>query len=542
MAIFEPSPHLSCLPQQISCAHRQPQNCNDYVALANIPHALPRRRRRGARHERKPWAIVFLYRKGVGSRSDPAQRTKAVVPVKRNSDELDFLPAALEIVETPPSPAGRAVGAVIIAIFCLSLIWACLGRIDIVASATGKIVTNSRAKIIQPFETGVIRAIRVQDGQSVKVGDALIELDPTINEAERDRLLGDLIASQLDIARLRAGLAEGPDPVAEFNPPQDARPELVAMQRRFLIDQTAERRAKLAAARYQIQQKEAEVSTIEATINKLETIIPVVQQRADIRKELFEHQTGSKITYLEDLRALLDSKQELEVQKSRLGEARAALAAVTESRAQIDAEYRRNLSSDLAEAERKAAGIAKDLDKINERTRLQVLTSPVDGVVQQLAVHTVGGVVTPAQALLVVVPSDSPLEIEATVSNRDIGFVHNRQQAEIKVDTFNFTRYGLLQGKVLGVSRDSVTRDKPQNKTNQTVQGAEATSSEPPGQELSYVARISLNRVQMQIENGLVDLLPGMAVTVEIKTGSRRIISYLLSPLLRYGQESMRER
>ena len=471
-----------------------------------------------------------------------SQRAKAIVPVKRNSDELDFLPAALEIVETPPSPAGRAVGAVIIAIFCLSLIWACLGRIDIVASATGKIITNSRAKIIQPFETGVIRAIRVQDGQSVKVGDALIELDPTINEAERDRLLGDLIASQLDIARLRAGLAEGPDPVAEFNPPQDARPELVAMQRRFLIDQTAERRAKLAAARYQIQQKEAEVSTIDATIKKLETIIPVVQQRADIRKELFEHQTGSKITYLEDLRALLDSKQELEVQKSRLGEARAALAAVTELRAQLDAEYRRNLSSDLAEAERKAGGTAKDLDKINERTRLQVLTSPVDGVVQQLAVHTVGGVVTPAQALLVVVPSESPLEIEAAVSNRDIGFVHKGQPAEIKVDTFNFTRYGLLQGQVLGVSRDSVTRDKPQNKTNQTVQGAEATSSEPPGQELSYVARISLNRARMQVENGLVDLLPGMAVTVEIKTGSRRIISYLLSPLLRYGQESLRER
>ena len=171
-----------------------------------------------------------------------------------------------------------------------------------------------------------------------------------------------------------------------------------------------------------------------------------------------------------------------------------------------------------------------------------MLTSPVDGVVQQLAVHTVGGVVTPAQALLVVVPSDSPLEIEATVSNRDIGFVHQGQQAEIKVDTFNFTRYGLLKGKVLGVSRDSVTRDKPQNKTGQAVQGAEATSSEPLGQELSYVARISLNRTQMQVENGLVDLLPGMAVTAEIKTGSRRIISYLLSPLLRYGQESLRER
>ena len=161
---------------------------------------------------------------------------------------------------------------------------------------------------------------------------------------------------------------------------------------------------------------------------------------------------------------------------------------------------------------------------------------------QQLAVHTKGGVVTPAQALLVVVPVDSHLEIEAMVSNRDIGFVHVGQRAEIKVDTFSFTRYGLLHGEVLNVSQDAITREKPQDKSNEKAPGAETTTSEPKGQELNYAARVSLDRTQMQVEDKFVNLSPGMAVTVEIKTGSRRIISYLLSPLVRYKQEVLRER
>jgi hemolysin D len=196
----------------------------------------------------------------------------------------------------------------------------------------------------------------------------------------------------------------------------------------------------------------------------------------------------------------------------------------------------------LAKAEQKAAALAQDVIKAQERTKLQALTAPVDGVVQQLAVHTVGGVVTPAQSLAVVVPLDSHLEIEAMVPNRDIGFVTAGQQAEIKVDTFNFTRYGLLHGRVLSVSQDAITREKPQDKLGVPNHGPENASSEPTGQELVYAARVTLDRAEMHIEGRPVRLAPGMAVTVEIKTGSRRIISYLLSPLMRYRQEMMRER
>ena len=166
----------------------------------------------------------------------------------------------------------------------------------------------------------------------------------------------------------------------------------------------------------------------------------------------------------------------------------------------------------------------------------------MDGVVKQLAIHTVGGVVTPAQSLLMIVPSDSRLEIEAMVSNRDVGFVHAGQEAEIKIDTFNFTRYGLLHGQVLTVSQDAVIRDRKQDRSDDRGLGAQNDTSEPKGQELNYTARISLGRTRMQIDDRIVSLSPGMAATVEIKTGSRTILSYLLSPLLRYRQETLRER
>lgn len=474
----------------------------------------------------------------------PARRPANVIarPPGRHRNELAFLPAALEIVETPPSPIGRAIGLTLIVLFCAALAWSWWGSIDIVASATGKIVPSSRTKVIQPFETGVVRSIRVQDGQAVKAGDVLIELDPTANTADRDHLRSDLLAEQLNVARLRAALAGGDDPLVDFAPPANADPTLLGVQRHLLLNQVGEHRAKLAALDRQQAQKEAEQATTAATIHKLETVIPVIQPRVDMRRTLMEKELGSRIAYLETLQLLVEQQKELGVQKSHLQEAEAAAAAIRETARQAEAEYRRALSDELAKSEQKAIGLAQELIKAEQKTRLQLLTAPVDGVVQQLAIHTVGGVVTPAQSLLVVVPSDSRLEIEALVSNRDVGFMHPGQQAEIKVDTFNFTRYGLLHGDVLSVSQDAIIRDRRQDRADDRALGTPSDTSEPKGQELNYGARVSLDRVQMQIDGRPVNLSPGMAVTVEIKTGSRRILSYLLSPLLRYRQETLRER
>jgi hemolysin D len=458
--------------------------------------------------------------------------------VRRGETELAFLPAALEIVETPPSPTGRAIGISVIALFCFALIWSIFGTVDIVATAPGKIIPTGGTKIIQPFESGVVSAIHVHDGQSVAAGDVLIELDPTMSEAERDHLRSDLVSAKLDVARLRAALSARPDPVQEFRPPEEASQALIEMNRQLLISQLAEQQGKQAALDRQLKQKEAERDTIAAAITKVETTIPVLTQRVDIRKYLYDKDLGSKLTYLTEYQDLIGQQQEILVQKSRLQEAEAALAALSETRGQTAAEYRRTRFEELTKAEQKASGLAQDVIKAEQRTKLQALTAPVDGVVQQLAVHTVGGVVGPGQVLLAVVPLDSHLEIEAMVSNRDIGFVHAGQGAEIKVDTFNFTRYGLIHGDVLSVSKDAISRDRSQDKSND--KGTDKTGEQ--NQELNYAARVSLDRTQMQVEDKLVNLTPGMAVTVEIKTGSRQIIGYLFSPVMQYKQEMFRER
>jgi len=415
-----------------------------------------------------------------------------------------------------------------------------VSHVDVVATATGKIIPTGHSKVIQPFETGVVRAIRVANGQNVKAGDTLVELDPTMNEGEINHFRGDLQSAQLDIARLRAALTDTDDPLAAFHPPDGANQALVAIQRQFLMAQVTEHRAKIAALDGQRTQKEAELATISATVDKLDAVIPTIEERVNIRKSLSEY--GSRLQYFEVLQQLTESQQERLVQKSHSKEARAAVAAIIETRAQTKAEYRRTLFGELAESERKAAGFAADLSKAEQRTKLQQLTAPVSGMVQQLTIHTVGGVVTPAQALMVIVPRDSQLEIEATVSNHDIGFVHTGDEVEIKVDTFDFTRYGLLHGKVRSISSDSIARDASSEKSNDNPAGSPSATSEPKGQDLSYAARISVEQTQMQVEDKVVNLSPGMAVTAEIKTGSRRIISYLLSPLMKYKQESLRER
>jgi hemolysin D len=350
------------------------------------------------------------------------------------------------------------------------------------------------------------------------------------------------VAAQLEVARLRAELDDG-DPAANFTPPADASPAQVAVQRQFLLDQVGEQQAKVAVLDRQRDQKKAERETVEAMIAKLEAALPVMQERLDIRKTLYEHTTGSKANYLELLQSFVEEQHELDVQKRRSNETTAAIAAIGEQRAQAIEEYRRTRYAELVEAQRKAQGLSEDLVKAQHRTALQLLTAPTDGTVQQLTVHTVGGVVTPAQQLMILVPSDSHLEVEAMVLNRDIGFVRAGQDAAIKVDAFNFNRYGLIDGKVVSISPDAITREKPvETKRDPNQSGAQDESSEPANQELVYAARVSLTKMQMQIEDNFVHVEPGMAVTVEIKTGSRRIISYLLSPLLKYRQEALRER
>jgi hemolysin D len=458
------------------------------------------------------------------------------------TDETAFLPAALEIVETPPKPAGRIIAFCLMLFFAFALLWACLGTVDIIATAPGKIVPTGRTKVIQPLESGVVHAIHVQDGQKVKEGDVLIEIDTTVSASERDRLKGDYMQAMLDTARLKAALDLGGDPAAKFVPPEGATDIQIKLQKSMLTNLVDEIRAKLGDLDQQIAQNAGNRDAVASTITKLTESIPYLEKRAQARKSLVDKGYGSKLDYLTTQQDLIEHQQELQVQKGRLAEAEGAIASHKQQRRQAEDEYRHANLKDLAEAEQKSTSLHEQLLQAAQKYRLQTLTAPVDGTVQQLAVHTEGGVVTPAQVLMSIVPADSHLEIEAMVSNKDIGFVHAGEDAEIKIDTFNFTRYGLLHGKVQSVSQDAIVREKLQDKSaDKQRAGDETDSSEPAGQELVYSARVSLDKAQMQIDDRLVNLGPGMAITVEIKTGSRHIIEYLLSPLMRHKQQALRE-
>lgn len=463
--------------------------------------------------------------------------------VKGPTDETEFLPAALEIVETPPSPASRIVARVIIAFFSIAILWSIFGSVDIIATAQGKIVSAGRTKVIQPFESGVVRKIDVQDGQIVKAGDTLIEIDTTISAAERDRLANDYMQAALDAARLRAALDLDGDPVAGFVLPEGATDDQVRLQKTMLANQVDEIRAKLNGLDRQIAQSEGNLAAVRATIDKLTQSIPYLQKRADAEAYLAKRGYGSKLELLKTQQDLVEHQQELEVQKGKLAEAEGALAALKEQRRQAEDEYRHTTLKDLADAEEKATSLHNQLVQASEKYRLQTLTTPVDGTVQQLAVHTEGGVVTPAEALMSIVPADAKLEIEAMIPNRDIGFVQAGQDAAVKIDTFDYTKYGLLHGKVTSVSQDAILRDDPAAESSDKLQnGDKRDSSEPKGQELVYSARVLLDQTQMQIDDRTVNLVPGMAVTVEIKTGSRQIIAYLLSPIQKHIHQAMRER
>jgi hemolysin D len=436
--------------------------------------------------------------------------------------EAQFLPAALELQETPVSAAPRIVAWLLMAFALIAVLWAVFGKIDVVATAQGKIVPNEGSKLIQPIETATVKAIHVVDGQAVKAGQVLVELDATMAQADSTRTANDLTTAKLQAARakgLLAALANGKPPRIE--PLANIGAERVAQEQRILDGQYGEYQAKVTRIDAEIAKREAERRSTQEIVKKLEQTAPIARQRAEDFKGLVEKNFISKHGYLEKEQVRIEQEADLETQKSRLKELAAAIEEARGQRNSAVAETRRLALDTLNEAEQKATGFGQELVKSDTRGKLMTLTAPVDGTVQQLAVRTVGGVVTPAQVLMVIVPKDDALEVEAFLENKDIGFVNAGQIAEVKIETFPFTKYGTIPANLVHVSRDAINDEK---------RGP------------IYSTRARLQRATMQVEDKTVNLSAGMAVSVEIKTGKRRVIEYFLSPLLQYGSESLRER
>lgn len=466
--------------------------------------------------------------------------------LRRRAVEAAFLPAALEVLETPPSPVGRAITWAICGSLVCALAWAWFGRVDVIAVAPGRIVPTEAVKSVQPLEAGVVRAIHVKEGQTVAAGAPLVDLDPTEMAAERDRLARDRLEAAVEAARLSAELeavASDALDTASFAPPAGTPADLAAVHRRLLRGQLAAHRAELSALASELAEKRAERDGIAAELTKLERRLPLLRQRVEARRSLAARDLTPRMEALELEEALVTAEADRTIQQHRLTQVEATLRTLADRLARTEAQFRVDALDGLAKAEQRRAGLDQELVKAEDRLRRRRLAAPIDGTVQQLTVHTLGGVVTPAETLMVLVPKDSPLEIEALVAGRDIGFVREGQAAAVKVDTFAFTRYGLIEGQVRQVSRDAVTPSPGQAVARGSGGMAGAGMAAAQGAaEPVYTARVSLDRTAMRIDGADVPLAPGMGVSVEIKTGRRRVLEYLLDPVARARDEALRER
>jgi len=453
------------------------------------------------------------------------------VNTQRSKDELAFLPAALEIQETPPLPLARYIGWTIMAFFVIGAAWASVGEVDIVAVAHGKVVPSGRVKVIQPLESGVVKRILVDEGQRVGAGDVLIELDNTATGADTARLEAQKRALELDRARITALLTALSDTEQSEQPSrmidliaggiEGADAMQLRRQGERAAQQLAEVRARLASISERISQRTAERSAIGDRIEQLERTLPLVTERAEALKNLLESNLGSRVQWMEAEEARITQAKQLDIERRNRDAIDAAIRALNEEREADANRITAAFTAELSDTEVRLASLSEEIVKARHRSDFRQLRAPVNGVVKQLAIHTVGGVVTPAQRLMEIVPEGTPLEVEAFFRNRDIGFVETGQQTEVKVEAFPFTRYGTINGHIETLSEDAVQ--------DETIG-------------LVYTAKVLLEKSTLNVDGKTVTLSPGMAVTVEAKTGKRRLIEFLLSPLLRFSQESARER
>jgi hemolysin D len=482
--------------------------------------------------------------------------------------DREFLPAALEILETPPAPMPVALMLTICAFVAVAISWSFFGRLDVHAVAAGKIENAGHAKIVQPLDPGKIAAIRVENGAHVKAGDVLFELDPAEAEADANTARADLNAGLAEIARRRYAIdtvrAIGDTPDSDQKATRarldaaiaradegiswdDPIPEVFRLRERSVLTADLNQLSDtLNNLDKQMAQKEATRERLHMSIAFQNTLMQTLNARVTTRQEAIDLKVGTKIN-------LYDAKEELEKSQSQLAsdqgqliETDAALRELQSQKIKALSQFVADNENKLADAARKSDDARQSLAKANARLKRAKLVAPIDGVAQQLAVTTIGQVVTTGQQLLVITPTEGALRVEALVANLDIGFVKLGQDAAIKVDAFPFTRFGVLHGKVIRIASEAVSESEAKRALANAASSAAVAppAASAPGQAESFVfpVTIAVEETAMNIGGTQIPLTPGMTVTAEIKTDSRRVIDYLLSPLAKVASEALRER
>jgi hemolysin D len=446
-----------------------------------------------------------------------------------------FLPAALEIQAAPPHPLARWLTWSLIAFLILGIIWACVGQVNVVASAEGKIIPSSRVKQIQPLEKSIVKSILVKEGQYVHQGDALVELDNTLTSSDQTRMIAEVETMQRNLMVSKAFIhllalpkdkqknirfddmhlvSENNNSTLDYNSDK-------SLYKQLLWQQWQQYWSQYQGLQNSVQKAEAEQAGTSAQISKLKQILPMIKRRAKKVKKLHDQNYASEDEYLTLEQERIEATQDLISERQRLKQLQATASEVQQQVKSLLAQTTSEQLTRTTDYQRQLSVMNEELIKARDVNAKQILYAPVAGHVQELAIGTIGGVVTEAQQLMLIVPDGAHLEVEVFLENKDIGFITEGMTAEIKIHTFPFTKYGIIDGEVITVSDD-------------------ATLDEKRG--LIYGMRLLMKKNTLRVNDKDVKLIPGMAVTAAMQTGHRKIIEFFMAPLLRYRQEGLRER
>lgn len=425
------------------------------------------------------------------------------------NDLHEFKPLLIEIEDKPLNPLGRIILYLVLAIMIFATAWLILAKVDVVVSAQGKVIPSGEIKILKPLESGVVSKIFVKESDGVKKGDILIQIDPTVTDASLLSKQDDLAVTNSDIALLEALINESNLSKDELNKLNSSQLSLYNSQKQILASTYESNKAKLNSAKLDIKANESEVNRLSLLLNKEEGAKVRLQKVLDLI---------AKKEYEEVSKNIINLKEQKDIALYRLKESNKKLEEIIEENKKAIKTIKSSWIETSLSKEKEKRELSAQINAILFSNKTQQIKSPVDGFVGKLLIHTEGGVVSPNDNLISIVPSDAPLIIKANVLNKDIGFLKLGQEVAVKIDTFSFQKYGLLHGNIIEISKDAIEDEKLG---------------------LIYEIKIKPKSLDIKVDGEIKQLEIGMSVIAEVKTGKRRVIELFIYPIIKYMDEGL---
>jgi HlyD family secretion protein len=443
-------------------------------------------------------------------------------------EALDFAPGLLSIQESPPARLPRAVIYTVGVLFAILLLWAIFGKLDIIASAEGRLVPETYVKIVQPADAGIVQEILVKEGEQVEAGQVLMRMDTRLARADAKTIGNDLATRSLQLRRIDAELA-GTPLTRKADDPDDLFRQIEAQYRDRRLSYTDA----LEQAQEALKKAQHESDSAREVLGKLQQITPILKQQADSYADMGKGGYAPQVMVRDKQREYMEKAQDLRAQEATVASLEAAVNQVRKQIDQITSKYRSDLQNERVEADGQHKKLGQDWIKQEHKTGLLELRAPQAGIVKDIATHSVGTVVSPGTVLLSIVPEHEPLVAEIMVKNDDVGFVYVHQKVKVKLAPYPFQKYGMLDGEVTRIQADSDSDTQSQTKDQ---------SRDKPQAPSVYKAIVSFGDQFLEAEGQKLKLVPGMQVVAEINQGDRTVLKYLLSPVSKTLDESGHER